>query len=138
MKSNSAKIVVVLKYLFWIWLVIIFAVSSIPEFSPREFTTIGSTIRVDYILHLMEYFILISLLLFWKAGKNYRIKPAFVLLACIGIILFASLDEYHQVWIPGRSFNIKDMYFNYAGIVAGLTFTLFTLSRLRSKGEITL
>lgn len=133
MFSLTSKHLVILKYLFWVWLVLILLISSIPDLPGPDLSSGDSLVRFDYILHLLEYFILISLLLFWRAGPDHRIRNGFIVLAFLGGIIVASLDEYHQTWIPGRSFNPMDMYYNYAGLFTGTLFSLITLSRLRAK-----
>ncbi|UCG27992.1 MAG: VanZ family protein [Bacteroidales bacterium] len=129
----SSKHLVILKYLFWTWLVLILIVSSVPDLPVQELSSGDSPVRLDYILHLIEYFILVSLLLFWRAGPDHRIKYRFIVPAFLVIMVIASLDEYHQVWIPGRTFNPMDMYYNYAGVVTGMFFSLIVLARLRMK-----
>jgi len=54
------------------------------------------------------------------------------MLTLIGSLLIATLDEYHQLWIPGRTFNPMDMYANFAGIITGVLFSLIILARLRT------
>lgn len=133
MRFKSAKIETVFKYLFWTWLLLILTFSSIPELPGPDFETRDSILRLDYIIHFIEYFVLISLLLFWRGGKNYHISTRFVLITLIGSIVVATLDEYHQIWIPGRTFNPMDMYANFAGILTGMFSSLLVLARLRAK-----
>lgn len=136
MKPNSAKIVVVLKYLFWTWLILILTISSIPDLPGPEFEIRDSLFRLDYMIHLIEYFVLVTLLLFWRGGRDYRISTRFVIFTLLGGILIASLDEYHQLWIPGRFFNPMDMYANYTGVLTGMLFSLLTINRLRTKQPV--
>jgi VanZ family protein len=46
-------------------------------------------------------------------------------LIAVSLITFAFLDELHQKLIPGRTYNIKDIMSNVAGIVAVTIFTMF-------------
>jgi len=135
MKSNSVKIVVVFKYLFWIWLILILTISSIPDLPGPELKSRDSLFRLDYLIHLTEYFVLVSLLLFWRGGRDYRLTNKFVILTLIGGLVIATIDEYHQLWIPGRTFNPIDMYANYAGILSGTFFAVLILTRLRTKQQ---
>lgn len=135
MKLNSAKIVIVLKYLFWTWLVLILTISSIPDLPGPELKSRDSLFRLDYLIHLTEYFVLVTLLLFWRGGRDYRINNKFVILTLVGGLLIATIDEYHQLLIPGRTFNPIDMYANYAGILSGTFFAVLTLTRLRTKQQ---
>ena len=134
-KSNSAKIITVFKYLFWIWLVLILTLSSIPDLPGPELKSRDSLFRLDYFIHLTEYFILVSLLLFWKGSRNYHVNNKFIIFTLIGGLLIATLDEYHQLLIPGRTFNPIDMYANYTGILFGTFFSVLILTRLRTKQQ---
>jgi VanZ family protein len=136
MRSNSTKTVVVLKYLFWAWLILILTISSIPYLPGPEFEIRNSLFRLDYMIHLIEYFVLVTLLLFWRGGRDYRITTRFIIFTLLGGILIASLDEYHQLLIPGRSFNPMDMYANYTGVITGMLFSLLALNRLRPKQSV--
>jgi VanZ family protein len=51
----------------------------------------------------------------------------------VGLILFAVLDELHQKLIPGRSYNIKDIMSNVAGIVAATAFTVILFGIIKDK-----
>ena len=132
MKSKPAKRSVVFKYLFWIWLILILSVSSIPDLPGPELTTEDTLFRLDYLIHLIEYFFLVMFFLFWQGSKVYRISKSFVLFTIIGVLLIATLDEFHQMWIPGRTFNPVDMYANYTGIVIGFLFSFIILARLQT------
>ncbi len=132
MKSKPTKRAVVFKYLFWTWLILILTVSSIPDLPGLELTTKDMLFRLDYLIHWIEYFFLLTFFLLWKGGKGYRISKPFVMLTLIGSLLIATLDEYHQLWIPGRTFNPMDMYANFAGIITGVLFSLIILARLRT------
>ncbi len=131
---KQAKNGVVFKYLFWTWLILIITISSIPNLPGPELTTGDTLFRLDYLIHLVEYFVLVTLLLFWKGGRDHRISNKFVLFTLIGGILIASLDEFHQLWIPGRTFNPMDMYANFAGLLTGVLFSLILLATLRTRG----
>jgi VanZ family protein len=133
MKSKSEKAGIIFKYLFWTWLILIITISSIPNLPGPELRTGDTIFRLDYMIHLIEYFVLVTFFLFWKWGKGHRISNAFVLLTLIGGLLIATLDEYHQLWIPGRTFNPMDMYANYAGMLSGVLFSFITMTKLRTR-----
>lgn len=67
--------------------------------------------------HVFEYFILSLLLL--NALKPHSYIEAIVIIMCL---LFASLDEFHQLFIPGRSGEIKDIIIDMLGPLITLTF----------------
>ncbi len=135
MKSKSTRRAVVFKYLFWIWLILILTVSSIPDLPGPELTTEDTLLRWDYLIHGIEYFFLVMFFLFWQGNKMSRISKSFALFTLIGVLLIATLDECHQIWIPGRTFNPMDMYANYTGIVIGSLFSLIVLTRLQTANR---
>ena len=136
MKFKPAKLYIVFKYFFWTWFVLILTLSSIPYLPGPDLDKGESMLRMDYIIHLIEYFVLVTLLLFWLGGREYKLSKRVVLLTLLGGIVLATVDEYHQIWIPGRSFNPMDMYANYAGVLCGMFFSLLALARLRTKQQV--
>lgn len=47
----------------------------------------------------------------------------------LGVLAFASLDEWHQRFIPGRSAEVLDVVADVAGAAAGLAAATFLLRR---------
>jgi VanZ family protein len=93
----------------YIWLVIIFTLSSIPNFHPPY-----SVFRkFDKIFHFGEYLILGFLL---RRGFATRSRGVFLFSILTGISI-AFLDEIHQYLIPGRVTEIGDFLMNCAGIL---------------------
>jgi VanZ family protein len=110
------------------WSLLILAVSLIPDHRDplekgiREF-------RWDYLEHVIAYFILGGLFIFWRGNRDFGIgglEISGLLLYTIGM---AVLTEYLQIRIPGRSFNIIDMICNLAGVLASLVFIYFIVVR---------
>ena len=74
--------------------------------------------------HLTEYALLA--LLFWRAlhqpQKNqprpWRWDEAG--LAIAGVFLFAASDEFHQIFVPGRTALVSDVFIDTAGGASGL------------------
>jgi len=124
--------------LFWIWLVIILIVSSIPRLPDPsiELKSFHLTIRTDYILHFLQYAILGGLFVLWQGLKEKEFSYRTLLIALLIGIAIASLDEYHQHYIPGRRYNPVDMFYNVLGIISGLVFTTLYLKRMITKGMI--
>jgi len=67
------------------------------------------------------------------ADKVFRINYRKLIVLTAGLILFAVLDEFHQKFIPGRSFNTRDILSNVTGILFTLAFTLFIFGKIREK-----
>jgi len=103
-------------YFFWIWLILILILSSIPNL-PVHPKTIIPHVRSDYLIHFIQYFILAALFVFWRQETYIQIYKIILLL--IAGFLFASADELHQLIIPGRSLNIKDVISDMLGFFFG-------------------
>ncbi len=55
-------------------------------------------------------------------NSEFRMSNKKFVIITILLLLFAILDEYHQILIPGRAFNMKDIYSNITGIMGALVF----------------
>ena len=101
-------------FLFWgpvvLWCGLIFTMSSIPTLPKVGF------IWWDFVMkksaHIIEYGILYFLL--WRAlksnTKNYLIPLFFGL-------LYAISDEYHQSFVMGRTAMVRDVGFDFLGML---------------------
>ena len=93
----------------YIWLAIIFTLSSIPNFH----SPFSGFRNLDKVLHFGEYLILGFLL---RRGFSTRSQGVF-LFSILSGILIAFLDEIHQYLIPGRVPEVWDFLMNTAGIL---------------------
>lgn len=116
-------------YLLGVWVIIILIFSSIPRVPEINIDTGRLEIKIDYILHFGEYCALAGLALLTFARSEVFFWSKRVLTLTICLMVFAALDESHQLLIPTRSFNISDMLSNFAGIISGILITLH-LNRL--------
>lgn len=112
---------------FWILFIIVF--SSIPSIKTPKIDTGNLEIRLDYIIHLIEYGTLafLSVLSFTSSSLTIGRKRFIQILICL--LCFATLDEFHQLLIPGRTFNPVDLVFNVVGILGGLLISKGMLHR---------
>ena len=67
--------------------------------------------------HLFEYFILGILMISYL--KNYDIKN-YILISIALCLIYSCTDEIHQVFIPGRNGNIKDVLIDTLGSFIGI------------------
>jgi VanZ family protein len=115
------------KYILAVWVIMVIALSSTPNLPTLKIHTAKADIRLDYLIHICEYsfLALMAYLSFLnddrKEIKTYIIRYSIVTAA---LVLFAFADEYHQLLIPGRTFNPMDLLSNIAGIAAALIFSL--------------
>lgn len=68
--------------------------------------------------HFAEYFILSLLLLRGIRGENRGIKLASALVAIAVVACYASLDEFHQSFVPGRTAAVGDVMIDTSGGIA--------------------
>lgn len=68
--------------------------------------------KPSFVYHMLEYSILG--ILFFRAFKGYNVKNAF-LLSILFSTLYGITDEFHQLFIPGRAFEIKDIFIDFLG-----------------------
>lgn len=108
-------------------------VSSIPKLPTLKIETEKGIIRLDYLIHFCEYGSLAFFVFLTYAGNRFRLSLKKYLTITSGLILFALADEFHQKLIPGRAFNMKDIYSNIAGIIAGLGFCVVVFRRIRES-----
>lgn len=111
-----------------LWLAFIWILSSLPSKSLPSFNILG----FDKLEHITIYAILGILFSTWRKNKNSlqesdtdnHYKNSSLLFMVL--LLLAGLDEYHQIWIPGRSVSIYDLFANALGLSLG-----FWVSRKR-------
>lgn len=123
-------------YLLIIWIVTIIIFSSIPSIPTLKIHTAKVEIRLDYLIHFCEYGLLSFLSFVTFRGNDFKIRPRKYIVITLSLFIFAILDELHQKFIPGRSFNVNDIASNLAGIIAALLFcvVVFSMIRLKEKG----
>lgn len=68
--------------------------------------------------HFTEYFILYILI--FNALHNDLNKKTALFYSLILVFLYASTDEYHQLFIPGRSGRLRDILIDTSGGTLGL------------------
>jgi len=118
------------KYLLIAWVIAIVIVSSSPSIPSLKLHTEKTDIRLDYLIHFLEYASLAFLTYLAFTGKDFRIPAVRYLILTSCLIIFAIADEWHQILIPGRTFNPKDLLSNVAGIAGGLVFCVVIFRRI--------
>jgi len=86
-------------------------------------------IRMDYMLHLIAYFVLVFLYILWRGDRNFEIKSIELAVLTAAAICLSILIEYIQMLIPGRAFNVVDMVYNSLGVICGVGITYFYILR---------
>lgn len=82
---------------------------------------ISDTEKVSFIIrkcaHVSEFFILGLLVI--NLISKYNVKYSYFI-AFIICTLYASSDEFHQIFVPGRSGQVTDVLIDLIGIILGL------------------
>jgi VanZ family protein len=112
------------RYFLTGWVLFILVFSSIPSLPTIKIHTAKSEIRLDYLIHLVEYGILGFLAFLSYSGGQFSPGLRRFALLTVCLILFAFLDEFHQKFIPGRTYNPIDLYSNWTGIIVALVFCM--------------
>lgn len=121
------------KVLFWLWGLIIFILSSLPNIPTQKINIWDEPFRLDYLEHFGVFAIWGTFFIIWNSSsagvfgirKYYR--------AIMGLIIFACADEIHQIWIPGRTFNPLDLIYNVAGLLIVFYFIPLFLKQIYKK-----
>ena len=123
------------KYLLVAIAVLIMVVSSIPKVPVMKISMGDTVIRLDYLIHFLEYGALAFLTYLTFSGKDFIISSRKYLFITVCLMAFALADEFHQIIIPGRSFNPKDIISNLIGIVGGLVFCALVFRKIVLKSS---
>jgi VanZ family protein len=123
------------RYLLIIWVLMIIVFSSIPSLPTLRVHTARSEIRLDYLIHFLEYGLLTFMAFLHFVSSEFRLNYKKIILITISIILFAVIDELHQKFIPGRSFNVKDIISDIAGILAAVVFCVLVFRKITERIE---
>lgn len=110
----------------------IFYFSSRPD--PLNFLpSSGHAVNIDKLAHIGEYAGLVALLhrALREQGGPSALRPHLCAPALLALA-YALLDEFHQELVPGRGFQLADVGYDLAGIIAALGLIWV---RGRVKGE---
>ena len=141
----------VIKYiLVAVWMLVIFHMSSevASDSSARSdeivrtIQSIGVSTPADLLTflvrkaaHISAYFVL-GILLF-NLLKDYGLSVKKMIFACIAIaMLYACTDELHQMFVPGRSGEVRDVLIDTAGAAAGVGTYAVVVHKLYKKPDL--
>lgn len=105
------------KVLFWVWGSIILILSSLPSIPTQKINIWNEPFRLDYLEHFGVFLIWGGFFILWKMKPIAQFKIKENIWFIIATLVFACVDEIHQLWIPGRSFNPLDLMYNSFGLI---------------------
>ena len=136
-KLAIKRIVLLVLIILWAWFVFGFSNQDGDEssglsrkvaeffFHTEEALAIAEPI-IRKIAHFTEYALGAVLMYLLADTYDYSSKKKFIIVLGLGI-WYASIDEIHQTFIPGRSGNIKDVCIDTAGFLFGMWLTIIFL-----------
>ena len=95
------------RYLAVAWALFLFTLTSWP--SPPEVPVVSAIPNFDKVVHAVLYGVegfLLYCAIAWKSPVRFSWRRA--LLVGLIMMVWGSLDEIHQLWIPGRSCELGD------------------------------
>lgn len=136
------KLIIFLRPFAWYfliaWVLTIVTFSSLPNIPTLKIHTARAEFRLDYLMHICEYSVLTFITFLLFARNDFRINYKKYILVTLSLIMFAVLDELHQKFIPGRSYNIMDILSNIGGILVAVIFCIIVFRkiarRIRNEG----
>lgn len=105
---------------FWLpvilYMIFIFYMSSLEFPGKPKVHIASSSFKVsDMILHILEYGLLSIVLFRAFHNSSARFKEKALYLTLIVAFLYGLFDEIHQIFVPTRFFEVKDLFFNVVG-----------------------
>ena len=114
------------------WAVVVFGVSSWPN-PPGPPDALSGIPALDKITHLLLYGIL-GFLLYratrWPGRLGFGIGRILTIAGALAV--FGTLDEIHQVWIPGRGMEGADLMADLTGGALGAAAAALAAARRRA------
>jgi VanZ family protein len=98
-----------------LWCGLIFYLSSIPNLKAASKPLWDEIIRssLHFIFYTILYYLFFRAINFGKKAKNYWLP---LLITC----LYGFSDEVHQLFVPTRTFQLKDILVNFLGATSGM------------------
>ena len=118
MKTNIFKITLPLGFFIFISSIIFIADNASYNFALRW---VGAIPYGDKIAHTILYG---TMAMFLNYGLSYR-KIKGLQLGAVLVLTFAILEEFTQIYVPSRTFDLYDILADFAGVI------LFSLVRIR-------
>src|SRR6056297_62927 len=131
MKTLPKTIRVICSHLFWLYLMLLVAITVIPTNNSNSIILSGSytmSIRRDYLLHALFYVPLPVMMNFFSWSRSKRaflpISKKRILQILLFSLILAIVLELSQLLIYYLTFNVKDLAGNLTGVLLGFVLIL--------------
>jgi VanZ family protein len=110
-------------------MVVIFGFSAQPSLHASSVSWLDFLIKKS--AHVTEYFIL-GLLLYFSLKNTTSLSPGkrLILIIIIGLV-YASSDEFHQIFVSGREGRFRDVLIDSLGLLTSAKFLTFFSRKAR-------
>ncbi len=127
-ESNKKWLVYFPLILYWI---LLFVATTLPS---KDLPDTGVSDKIEHFAAYMILAVLLNLTLMFQ-NKYPKLKSKAWLYTLIIILTYAGLDEFHQLFIPGRDCDIFDWLSDSTGVLLGLSFVkmLIIFSRYKTQ-----
>ena len=114
MKKINLRILLPLGFFIFIGFIIDLADTADHNFA---FRLIGHIPYGDKVMHGLLYGIMALLLSYGLKFKAYKFLGFNMQLGAIIVLVFATIEEISQYWIPSRTFDLGDLLADFVGVV---------------------
>ena len=114
MKKINLRILLPLGFFIFIGFIIYLADTADHNFA---FRLIGHIPYGDKVMHSLLYGIMALLLSYGLKFKAYKFLGFNMQLGAIIVLVFATIEEISQYWIPSRTFDLGDLLADFVGVV---------------------
>jgi len=114
MKKINLRILLPLGFFIFIGFIIYLADTADHNFA---FRLIGHIPYGDKLMHGLLYGIMALLLNYGLKFKAYKFLGFNMQLGAIIVLVFATIEEISQYWIPSRTFDLGDLLADFVGVV---------------------
>jgi len=127
-ETNKKWLVYLPLIIYWI---LLFVATTLPS---KDMPDTGVSDKVEHFTAYMILAVLLNLTLMFQ-NKYLNLKKKAWLYTLIVILTYAGLDEFHQLFIPGRDCDILDWLSDSAGVLIGLGFVKMLVIYSRYKPQ---
>lgn len=120
--------------IFWLWLLLLLILNVIPTNGTLVDKETRAGFRFDYLTHFLAFLILplVYRCIRYHGGTLFTSNQLLNAFVVSGIC--ATGFEYIQHFLPYRTFNPQDLFYNLAGVIFGFTVVgIIEISRTRDR-----
>jgi VanZ family protein len=114
-EKNKKWLVYLPLVIYWI---LLFVATTLPS---KDLPDTGVSDKIEHFTAYMILAVLLNMTLMFQ-NKYPKLKNKAWLYTLIVILTYAGLDEFHQLFIPGRDCDILDWLSDATGVLLGLGF----------------